>query len=56
MNIHNKHIIMRFFQEYTVLDPSGQELISFRVFGPSGNKLKLVLQDLKLYIPAKNSR
>ena len=46
---------MSFFQEYTVLDPSGQTVGLFPSgpYGPSGNKLRFVLQDLKLYIPSK---
>ena len=46
---------MSFFQEYTVLDPSGQTVSLF----PEGPKAlqeinsEFVLQDLKLYIPSK---
>ena len=51
---HDKLNIVSFYQEYTFyLLQVFRQFISFRTFGPSGNKQSENLQQIKLYIPSK---
>ena len=55
--MHNKPIMVTSVQKYTIYFLQGfEKFISFRAYGPSGNKLLKPLQEINLYISSQKSQ